>query len=427
MMGLVSLAPIRMIAVSFLIIYSSSAFAKDVIADASLFTVKIVTAIAFPFEGEFKGTAAGAGFLADRERGWIVTNAHVAGHSPSSMQVGFNGYPFVKADKIYVDNHLDVAVLKIDPSSVPRDAIAGALQCATEYTPGRPVIAFGHPWSLDFTATRGIISGAKVSHGAEFLQTDAALNPGNSGGPLIDAETGLIVGINAASLKDKNTEGLHFAVPIKLVCTILDLLKQGKEPAPPVLPILFATALHDKELAVAKVNAEWSQKFKIGDRVLAVDGDQSSRNISRVLDHMRGKDRVRFTIVRNGQVREIPVDVPGEKDAMKRRGVLVSGMTIGQAAAPESPPGKMYVHFVDDASIADQAQFNPGDEVTSIDGIVTNSYETVLKTLTERNGKEAELVVRRERSPQGSGYYDYLVRKLEVKNVFEVTESGPKP
>jgi C-terminal processing protease CtpA/Prc len=131
-----------------------------------------------------------------------------------------------------------------------------------------------------------------------------------------------------------------------------------------------------------------AQKFKIGDRVLAVDGDQSSRNLSRVLDHMRGKERVRFTIVRDGKVQELPVVVPGDKDVMKRRGVHVSGMTVGRTVIPESPPGKMYVHFVDDASIADQAQLNPGDEITSIDGIVTNSDEIVLKTLTEKDGRK---------------------------------------
>ena len=80
--------------------YASSAAASDVIADAGLFTVKIVTAIAYPFEQEFKGTASGAGFLVDRERGWILTNAHVAGRSPSSVQVSFNSHPFERAEKI---------------------------------------------------------------------------------------------------------------------------------------------------------------------------------------------------------------------------------------------------------------------------------------------------------------------------------------
>jgi serine protease Do len=411
-----------------LIMPVSPAFAKDVIADANRFTAKIITAISFPFEQESKGTVLGAGFLADRERGWILTNAHVAGRSPSLVRVGFNGHPFVKAAKVYVDNHLDVAVLKIEPASIPQHATAGELQCAAEYPPGRPVIAFGHPWSLDYTATRGIISGVKVSAGAESLQTDAALNPGNSGGPLIDAETGLIVGINKSGFKGRGAEGVHFAVPIKLVCTILDLLRQGKEPAPPAVPLLFAAPLHDGELVVAKVTGDWSQKFKTGDRVLAIDGDQSSRTLSRVLDRMRGKDRVTFIVERSGQKQEIAVEVPQEKDLMKRRGVHVSGMIIGPAVAPEAKPNKMYIHFIDDASLAEQAQLHPGDQVTSIDGILTDRYETVLNALKERRGQAAEFVVRRLRHPvQGSGSYDYLVRQLEVKDVFEVTESGIKP
>jgi membrane-associated protease RseP (regulator of RpoE activity) len=113
---------------------------------------------------------------------------------------------------------------------------------------------------------------------------------------------------------------------------------------------------------------------------------------------------------------------------MKRRGVHVSGMLIGQAVTPEAKSNKMYIHFIDDASVAEQAQFNPGDQVTSIDGIVTDSYETVLTALKERTGQVAEFVVRRLRQPaHGSGSYDYLVRKLEVKNVFEVTERGILP
>lgn len=418
----------RVLVAFYLVVCASSAFANEVVAKANLFTVKIVTAIAYPFEQESKGTAKGAGFLVDRERGWIVTNAHVAGRSPSSVQVSFNGQPNVDATKIYVDNHLDVAILKIAPASIPQSAANAELQCASEYPPGRPVIAFGHPWSLDYTATRGIISGVKVFAGEELLQTDAALNPGNSGGPLIGAETGLIVGINAAGYSKKDAEGLNFAVPIKLVCTVLDLLKQGKDPAPPRLPVSFAATSHDRELAVARVSGEWSQKFRIGDRILAVDGDRSSRSLSRVLDRMRGKSQVTFTIERDGAEQAVVLSVPDEKDAMKRRGVHVSGMIIGQAFTPDSKPSKMYIHFTDDASLADRAQFYTGEQVTSIDGEAMDSYETLLKTLKEKTGKIVEFTLRRQHQPsQGSAWYSYIARKLEVKDVFEVTESGIVP
>jgi predicted metalloprotease with PDZ domain len=143
---------------------------------------------------------------------------------------------------------------------------------------------------------------------------------------------------------------------------------------------------------------------------------------------MRGKERVTFVVERNGQEREIAVDVPRERNLMKRRGVHVSGMIVGQAVTEEAKPSKMYIHFIDDASDADQAQFNPGDQVTSIDGIITDSYETILTALKARNGQTAKFVIRRLRQPvQGSGSYDYLVRKLEVKDLYEVTESGIKP
>jgi serine protease Do len=427
MPGRASIAQIKTFAALFFAICASSASARDVIADAGLFTVKIVVAIAYPFENDFRGTATGAGFLVDRERGWILTNAHVAGRSPSAIQIRFNGYPYERAEKIYVDNHLDVAILRIEPSKIPKNVIAAPLQCAAEYPPGRAVIAFGHPWSLDYTATRGIISGVKISQGAEALQTDAALNPGNSGGPLIDAETGLIAGINVASIAGPGTEGLHFAIPIKLVCTILDILKRDKEPAPPILPISFATTFDHTKLIVAKVKKEWSQKFKIGDRVLAVDGDRSCRNVSRVLDHMRGKVRVTFTLARNAKEQDVVVDVPGEKDLLRRRGVQVSGMTIGEADIPESKSDEMYIHFVDQASLAERGAFRPGDQIASIDGIVCDSYEATLKALGERNGKEAEFIVKRERLPQGSQVYDYKAMQLLVQDVFEVTESGPTP
>ncbi|MEJ2125196.1 MAG: trypsin-like peptidase domain-containing protein [Alphaproteobacteria bacterium] len=408
-------------------IYTRTAFANDAITDAEHFTVKIVVATEYPFGDESKGTAYGAGFLVDRKRGWILTNAHVAGRSPSSVRISFKDRPYVKAEKLHVDTHLDMAVLKIDPSVIPHEATPAPLQCAKEYPPGRPVIAFGHPWSLNYTATRGIISGTKVSRGVEALQTDAALNPGNSGGALIDAQTGFVVGINEASISRKLSQGLHFAVPIKLVCTVLDLLKQEKEPAPPILPISFGTTVRDKELVVSKVKDVWSQKLKIGDRILAVDGDRSARTVSRALDHMRGKDRVTLLVERNTKKHEVFVEIPRKKDVLKRRGIHVSGMIIGQKVNDEADPNKMYVQFVDDASLAEQSLFYRNDQISAIDAITIDSYEKLLKVLTQRNGREAEFIIKREHYSHTLEWYDYVVRKLRVEHIFEITENGAKP
>lgn len=122
-------------------IHSSGLLAKDAIEDSSHFTVIIVAAIEYPFGEEGKGTGRGAGFLVDRHRGWVVTNAHVAGRSPSFLRLQFKDAQYVKAKKVYVDNHLDMAILEIDPADIPPEAIESPLQCGSEYPPGRPVIA----------------------------------------------------------------------------------------------------------------------------------------------------------------------------------------------------------------------------------------------------------------------------------------------
>ena len=123
---------------------------KDVISEASLYTVKLTTAVDYPFGNDRKGTSRGSGFLVDKERGWILTNAHVASRSPSHLRVSFKDQPYTAAQKVYVDNHLDLAVIKVDPSKIPASAVAANLFCGQEPAPGLPVIAFGHPWNLDY-------------------------------------------------------------------------------------------------------------------------------------------------------------------------------------------------------------------------------------------------------------------------------------
>ena len=88
------------------------------------------------------------------------------------------------------------------------------LDCESEPGTGHPVGAFGHPWGLDYTGTRGIISGRTAKLGGEMLQTDAPINQGNSGGPLISLLNGKIVGINTAKVNKPRDEDSNLVVPI---------------------------------------------------------------------------------------------------------------------------------------------------------------------------------------------------------------------
>ena len=107
--------------INFVLLSSSVAYAQtvDVIAQANSYTVKIITAVDYPFGSDKKGTSRGSGFLVDKERGWILTNAHVASKSPSTMRASFKDQPYAPGQTVSVDNHLDLAVIKIDPSKIP--------------------------------------------------------------------------------------------------------------------------------------------------------------------------------------------------------------------------------------------------------------------------------------------------------------------
>ena len=396
----------------------------DVIDDANRFTVQISSAVEYPFGEEFKGTSKGAGFLIDRERGWILTNAHVARRAPAKIRVNFKGLPSTIVERFYIDTHLDLAILKIDPAKIPQTALVSQLDCGDEPHAGRPVIAFGHPWSLDYTATRGIVSGTKSFNGIEVLQTDAALNPGNSGGPLIDEKSGVIVGINAATLSKSQTEGMNFAVPSKLACTIVDLLKSGKDAAPVELPIRFAETNRDRELIIGDVKGDWANVLKIGDRILAVNGDENARYASRVIDKARGNSELVIKLIRDGKEQTVRVSAPKERKLIIQRGVFVSGLLLSNP--PNAPAGKpiINVQYVERASFGDEVSVRVDDVIHSIDGNLIASYEDVLKALQGKEGKDIDFIVRRE-IPHERDNYNFLVKRVEIDKTVLVTENGP--
>ena len=400
------------------------AFANDVIESASRYTVKITTAVDYSFGNEKKGTWRGSGFLVDRERGWILTNAHVAGKSPSTLRVSCKDRPYSKVEKVYVDNQLDLAVLRVDPTTIPAEALVAELKCEGEPASGLPVIAFGHPWGLDYTATRGIISGTKSLEGEESLQTDAALNPGNSGGALIDAQSGVVVGVNASAFSKSVSEGLNFAVPSKQACIILNLLRQGRDPSPPVLPITFAITSKERELVVAQSDGAWAEILKPGDRILSVDGDETARFSTRFVSYFRGGGPVQVQIRRGKEIKSVELAVLTRRDPVKRLGVHVSGMVIGRSTITGYDPTVMWIQFLDDASVAEQAQFREGYQILSIDGVTVKSHEDILAALKDREGADVEVIVRNPRFTMISGRFDYFVRTLEVRDVFVVNENG---
>jgi len=194
-------------------------------------SVVFISAISFdPFKTKDRlTTSVGSGFII-RKEGVILTNSHlVFGHQTIDviLDSGFT----TRAELVGVDPFLDLAVLRI---SVPVKSLPVViLGDSDKVQTGEDVLAFGNPFGLEQTLTRGIISGVNRTLSASpmspelpLIQTDAAFNPGNSGGPLVNG-CGEVIGINTAMLGQG--ENINFALPINMAKKVLpQLLTKGR-------------------------------------------------------------------------------------------------------------------------------------------------------------------------------------------------------
>jgi serine protease Do len=178
--------------------------------------------------------ALGTGVLFD-PAGYIVTNNHVIDHA-NSVEVMLTNKKIFKAKVIGTDPDMDIAVVKIESKNLPSVPLGDS---STLHV-GDTVMAFGNPFGLSFTVTRGTVSALgrsqfRIEPVQDFIQTDAAINPGNSGGALVDVR-GQMVGINTAILSpnagpggEGGFVGIGFAIPINMAKRSIEaLIKTGR-------------------------------------------------------------------------------------------------------------------------------------------------------------------------------------------------------
>jgi S1-C subfamily serine protease len=187
-----------------------------------------------PFGGSQTQRALGSGFVIDKA-GHVVTNYHVV-RGASTIQVSFSNNERFKAKVVGVDPSTDIAVLEVKVKSRALKPLP--LGNSDFVRVGDQVIAIGNPFGLDRSVTAGIVSAVQrrieapnqlsISH---VIQTDAALNHGNSGGPLLNAQ-GQVIGVNAqieTGGQSQGNVGIGFAIPINTVRDVVaQLIKQGK-------------------------------------------------------------------------------------------------------------------------------------------------------------------------------------------------------
>jgi S1-C subfamily serine protease len=402
---------------------------EEVFKEAIDYTVKIQTRVDIPFLDDNKGAFTGAGFLVDAERGWIMTNAHVVARSPSHVSVAFrheeNSQP---AEKIYIDPYLDLAILKL-PKEVKINQKAAPLECGTPPSMGHPVGALGHPWGIFFTGTRGVISGTTDKFDAEFLQTDAPINAGNSGGPLISMKTAKVVGINTASINKRQDQNTNFATPMKYACRVLQLLQKNQDPSPPKRPFLFLTDLDDtNQLIVANINPETDLiALQNGDRIDEFLGEEGKiQNESHLIHALRGHlDNFTVRITRQGRSMQLSGKISPAPKVTERQGVYVSGVLMAPWGIRDWPAelklSPLVVHSVETGSIGDNAKINFLDILIGIDGQPINNLKELFSALQTANEKKQAVKIKLKRSSESDSYsdryYDYLERSLTIEDL----------
>ena len=276
----------------------------------------------------------GSGFLIDKA-GYILTNNHVV-DGASSVQVKLSNGSSVKAQVLGKDAVHDLALVKVDDSSTA-NITPLTLGNSDKVKIGQMAIAIGNPFGLDNTVTVGVVSGLNrtlndVSTSLTgMLQTDAALNPGNSGGPLLDVN-GDVIGINTAietGTMGSGARGIGFAVPANVAAGVLSDLKASKTVARPWLGVsiraLDATQASSLKLSITEGVVVVSAvadgpAAKAGvianDVVTAINGTRisTSEELQASINSKAVGAVITLTVVRGSDTRNIEVTL-GERPA----------------------------------------------------------------------------------------------------------------
>lgn len=238
-----------------------------------------------------------------------------------------------------------------------------------------------------FTGTRGITSALTSRLGPDLLQTDAPINGGNSGGPLISLESGIIVGINAAKISDEEVEGIGLAVPIPFACRILDLMRRGKDPSPPDALVDFVVDDGgERTLVVARSRLPAGAPALIpGDEIVGVNGKPASTQ-TQLFNALRGESASSLQVKRGDKVRDVTGTWPQAALITKRTGVVLAGALIAPVSDEVSrlPIDNLtlMVHSVARGSEAESIDLQAYDLLVAANGQTVRSL-TDLQTISD--------------------------------------------
>ncbi|KVE26202.1 serine peptidase [Burkholderia vietnamiensis] len=262
----------------------------------------------------------GSGFIVSAD-GYVMTNAHVVDDA-DTIYVTLTDKREFKAKLIGVDDRTDVAVVKIQAANLPVVAIGDS----TKVRVGEWVVAIGSPFGLDNTVTAGIVSSKSRNTGdyLPFIQTDVAVNPGNSGGPLINMQ-GEVIGINSQIYsRTGGFMGISFAIPIDEAMRVADQLKATGKVTRGRIAVAIGEVTKDVADSIGLPKAEGALVSSVepggpadkagiqpGDIILKFNGRSvdAASDLPRMVGDTKPGAKATVTVWRKGQARELPITI----------------------------------------------------------------------------------------------------------------------
>jgi len=370
-------------------------------------------------QGEERPRGVGSGFIVSAD-GYVLTNAHVV-DGADEVYVNLTDKREFKAKIVGVDKRTDVAVLKIEAAKLPAVAIGEVSKLKV----GEWVMAIGTPFGLDNTVTAGIVSAKARDTGEEirFIQTDVAVNPGNSGGPLINMR-GEVVGINSQILsRSGGFMGISLSIPIDDAIKVADQLRTGGKVVRGRIGVGIGHVTKDvaESIGLGKAVGALVQSvepgtpaekagLEVGD-IITKFGDQTiekAQDLPRLVGATKPGTKTALQVFRRGAYKDLSVTVaelegPKSKAEAAPAEAKLAGASLGLSVIDLSTEQKRELKLKGGVLIADvdgpaaRAGLRPGDLVLAVANVQVGNvkeFEAVLAKLDKN--RAVSLLVRRE-------------------------------
>ena len=355
----------------------------------------------------------GSGFIVSAD-GYILTNTHVVDDA-DEVTVKLSDRREFRAKVVGSDEKTDIALLKIDASNLPRVAIGDPDKLKV----GEWVLAIGAPFGFENSVTAGIVSAKGRALPQEsytpFIQTDVAVNPGNSGGPLFNMK-GEVVGVNSQIIsRSGGYMGLSFAIPIDVAMEVMEQIKGGGKVSRGRLGVLIQEVTSDlaESFGLGKPRGALVSEVEEGgpadkaglkpsDIILKYDGKpiETSIDLPRMVGATKPGSVVSLTVWRMGASIELTAKV-GEMEGAKvatnadkpdQAGLVVSALKADQKRQLKIESGVLVEEAVGAAA---RAGIRPGDVIVAAGNQPVNTAEELAKAVNVKGLKSIALLIKR--------------------------------